>query len=368
MYGVRSITVVAAALVLLALSSGVEACPPSDRAALLAFKAALHEPYLGIFDSWTGADCCRKWYGVSCDQESRRVADINLRGESEEPIFQRARRTGYMTGYISPAICRLARLSSLTIADWKGITGEIPRCITTLPFLRIVDLIGNRLSGHLPADLGRLHRLTVLNVADNGISGTIPASVANLTSLMHLDLRNNLISGPIPRSFGRLRMLSRALLSGNRLSGPIPASISEIYRLADLDLSRNQISGPIPEALGKMAVLSTLNLDFNKLSGPIPVSLFSSGISDLNLSRNALEGNIPNAFGVRSYFTVLDLSYNKLKGPIPNSISSASYIGHLDLSHNHLCGKIPLGSPFDHLEASSFVYNDCLCGKPLKPC
>ncbi|KAK4855362.1 hypothetical protein QYF36_006468 [Acer negundo] len=356
-------------IVLLAVSSSVvNSCPPSDRAALLAFKSALREPYLGIFNTWTGSDCCHNWYGVSCDPETYRVADINLRGESEDPIFQRAHRTGFMTGYISPAICKLTRLSSLTIADWKGITGEIPRCVTRLPFLRIIDLIGNQLSGTIPADIGRLHRLTVLNIADNSISGTIPGSLGNLSGLMHLDLRNNKISGPIPRNFGNLNMLSRALLSGNRLSGLIPSSISRIYRLADLDLSLNQLSGYIPASLGKMAVLATLNLDSNKLSGVVPTSLFSSTIGNLNLSKNSLEGTIPDVFGPRSYFTVLDLSYNNLKGQIPKSISWASYIGHLDLSHNHLCGKIPAGSPFDHLEASSFTYNDCLCGKPLKAC
>ncbi|KAJ9139705.1 hypothetical protein P3X46_030414 [Hevea brasiliensis] len=352
----------------LATASAVNSCPPSDRAALLAFKADLHEPYLGIFNSWTGTDCCHDWYGVSCDPETHRVADINLRGESEDPIFGKAGRSGYMTGTISPSICKLERLSSLTIADWKGISGEIPRCITSLPFLRILDLIGNRLSGDLPADIGRLQRLTVLNVADNLISGEIPRSLTNLSRLMHLDLRGNRISGPLPRNFGRLRMLSRALLSHNYISGSIPSSISKIYRLADLDLSLNRLSGAIPPSLGRMAVLATLNLDANKLSGLIPASLFNSGISNLNLSKNAFEGYLPDVFSAGSYFTVLDLSYNNFRGSIPKSLSTASYIGHLDLSHNHLCGKIPLGSPFDHLEASSFAYNDCLCGKPLKAC
>jgi len=351
-------------LTLLAVSPAViEGCPPSDRAALLAFKAALHEPYLGIFTSWTGNDCCHNWYGVSCDPETHRVADITLRGESEDPIFQRAHRTGYMTGYISRAICSLTRLSSIIIADWKGISGEIPTCVTSLPFLRILDLIGNKISGEIPYDIGRLQRLTVLNFADNLISGSIPPSITNLTSLMHLDLRNNRLSGGLPRNFGRLGMLSRALLSRNQLSGPIPASLSQIYRLSDLDLSLNRISGPIPDSLGRMAVLATLNVDGNRITGKIPASLFSSGIGNLNLSQNALDGYIPDVFGPRSYFTVLDL-----KGPIPKSLSSASYIGHMDLSHNHLCGRIPAGSPFDHLEASSFVYNDCLCGKPLKAC
>ncbi|KAL6195154.1 hypothetical protein ACLB2K_030775 [Fragaria x ananassa] len=360
--------IVIVAVLLASTSWAVRACRPSDRAALLAFKASLHEPYLGIFKSWTGTDCCHKWYGVSCDQGTRRVADINLRGESEDPIFERAKRTGYMTGTISPAICRLTRLSSITIADWKGISGEIPRCISNLPFLRILDLIGNKLTGPLPSDIGRLQRLTVLNVADNQISGPIPESLTKITSLMHLDLRNNKISGKLPQDFNRLTMLSRALLSKNMLTGPIPASISQIYRLADLDLSLNQLSGPIPASLGKMAVLATLNLDCNNITGTIPPSLIVSGISNLNLSRNDLHGFIPNVFGPRSYFTVMDLSFNRLRGNIPSTISSASYVGHLDLSHNHLCGKIPVGSPFDHLEASSFTFNDCLCGKPLRAC
>lgn len=352
----------------LASTLSTTACPPSDRAALLAIRAALNEPYLGIFNSWRGYDCCHNWYGVSCDPESHRVADITLRGESEDPIFQRHHRTGYMTGSISPAICRLTRLSSLIIADWKGISGGIPACIANLPFLRILDLIGNRLTGEIPSDIGRLSRLTVLNVADNQITGTIPRSLTNLSSLMHLDLRGNQISGTLPHDFGRLKMLSRALLSKNKLDGLIPDSISSIYRLSDLDLSLNRLTGPIPPSLGRMPVLATLNLDGNLISGPIPPTLISSTISILNLSRNSFEGSIADVFGPRSYFMVLDLSYNRLAGRIPRTISSATFIGHLDVSHNHLCGPIPQGSPFDHLEASSFMYNDCLCGKPLKPC
>uniref|UniRef100_A0A7N0V8Z4 Leucine-rich repeat-containing N-terminal plant-type domain-containing protein n=1 Tax=Kalanchoe fedtschenkoi TaxID=63787 RepID=A0A7N0V8Z4_KALFE len=175
------------------MAGGAEACPPGDRAALMAFKSALQEPYLGIFNSWTGIDCCHNWYGISCDATTRRVADINLRGESEDPIFERAKRTGYMTGTISPAVCKLTRLSSLTIADWKGISGEIPRCITRLPYLRILDLIGNKLTGDIPPSIGRLHRLTVLNVADNQISGTIPESIFILNDIRKVILFRKMI-------------------------------------------------------------------------------------------------------------------------------------------------------------------------------
>ncbi|KAL8155082.1 hypothetical protein AgCh_000462 [Apium graveolens] len=43
-------------LILLTTTLTVKACPPSDQAALQAIKAALYEPSLGIFDTWTGND------------------------------------------------------------------------------------------------------------------------------------------------------------------------------------------------------------------------------------------------------------------------------------------------------------------------
>ena len=151
-----ALNLVIVATVLLVGAVVVTSCPPTDREELLTFRSALREPYLGIFNSWTGYDCCHGWYGVSCDPLTHRVADISLRGELEDPIFEKAGRTGYMTGTISPEICKLRRLSSIIIVDWKGISGEIPSCITSVPFLRISDLIGNKLSSPIPASIGRL--------------------------------------------------------------------------------------------------------------------------------------------------------------------------------------------------------------------
>ncbi|CAN8299489.1 unnamed protein product [Cochlearia groenlandica] len=355
-------------IAVLLLATVVQACLPSDRAALMEFRSKLKEPYIGVFNTWIGQDCCKGWYGVSCDPNTHQVTAITLRAISEEPIFQRAKRSGLMIGSVSPSICKLSHLSGIIIADWKGISGEIPQCITNLLSLRHVDLVGNRISGVIPTNIGKLQRLKVLNLADNQLSGEIPPSITRLTSLSHLDLRNNSITGAIPRDIGRLNMLSRLLLTGNRISGSIPESLTRIYRLADLELSMNRITGTIPSSLGKMSVLATLNLAGNLLTGEIPMTLMSSSISNLDLSGNLIAGKIPNTFGARSYFTVLDLSNNRLQGPIPASITAASFIGHLDVSHNHLCGKIPTGSPFDRLEATSFAYNSCLCGKPLGDC
>ncbi|KAJ1269085.1 hypothetical protein BS78_07G183700 [Paspalum vaginatum] len=355
------------------LVPGAASCSAEDRDALLSIRAALSEERLGVFSSWTGADCCAGWYGVACDPTDGSVADLSLRGEAEDAVMAPAGRpaSGVMSGYISDAVCRLDRLSSLVLADWKQISGPVPSCVaTSLPYLRILELSGNRLTGGIPPSVGSLSRLTVLNLADNLLSGAIPGSLTSLAALKHLDLANNRLTGRVPSDMGKLSMLSRALLGRNRLSGPVPASVSSLPRLADLDLSENQLTGPIPEGLGGSGrVLTSLYLGANRLSGRIPASLLrNTGLGMLNLSRNALEGAVPDVFTPQSYFMLLDLSRNRLTGGVPRSLASAAYVGHLDLSHNRLCGTIPAGAPFDHLDAESFASNTCLCGGPLGKC
>ncbi|KAJ6310147.1 hypothetical protein OIU76_014972 [Salix suchowensis] len=118
-----SVLLTALTLLFTLISTVTSSCTPSDLAALQAFKSSLNEPYLGIFKTWSGTNCCSSWYGISCDPTTGRVADINLRGESEDPIFEKAGRTGYMTGSVNPSICKLDRLSTLILADWKGVSG-----------------------------------------------------------------------------------------------------------------------------------------------------------------------------------------------------------------------------------------------------
>lgn len=372
-----ALLVVALAALLAPPAAASSGCSAADRDALLSIRAALSEERLGVFSTWSGTDCCAGWYGVACDPTTGRVADLSLRGEADDAVMAPAGRpaSGVMSGYVSDAVCRLDRLSTLVLADWKQISGPIPACVATaLPYLRILELPGNRLTGAIPPVGGLSSRLAVLNLADNQLSGGIPESLTSLAELKHLDLANNRLTGRVPPDFGQLRMLSRALLGRNRLSGPIPASVASMPRLADLDLSENQLTGAIPEGLGGGGsgsgnVLTSLYLGGNRLSGGVPASLLANtGLGMLNLSRNALGGGIPDAFTPRSYLMLLDLSRNRLTGGVPRSLASAAYVGHLDLSHNRLCGSIPAGPPFDHLDAESFASNSCLCGGPLGKC
>ncbi|KAH1225192.1 DNA damage-repair/toleration protein [Glycine max] len=65
----------------------------------------------------SGSNCYLNWYGISCDTTTGCVTDNNLRGESEDPIFEKAGCSGYMIEKLSPAIYGIDTLTTLVIAD-----------------------------------------------------------------------------------------------------------------------------------------------------------------------------------------------------------------------------------------------------------
>ena len=56
----------------------------------------------------------------------------------------------------------------------------------------------NQLSRSIPAWLGRLSRLTKMNLRSNQLSGSIPGSLGRLSRLHYLNLHSNDLSGDIP--------------------------------------------------------------------------------------------------------------------------------------------------------------------------
>ena len=85
--------------------------------------------------------------------------------------------------------------------------------------------------------------------------------------VIHLDLGFNRLSGEIPAELGRLTNLERLWLVGNQLTGEIPAELGSLSNLEELWLDVNQLSGEIPAELGSLSNLEELWLDVNQLSG-----------------------------------------------------------------------------------------------------
>ena len=67
-----------------------------------------------------------------------------------------------------------------------------------------MDLSGNRLSGVVPSELGKMTNLRLLNLQRNGLTGQIPAEL------------------------GDPDFIDRLFLAGNQFSGCLPANLLEI--------------------------------------------------------------------------------------------------------------------------------------------
>ncbi len=198
---------------------------------------------------------------------------------------------------------------SLRLHD-NNLSGELPAELGDLVTLMVLDLSGNNLNGELPAELGNLAKLELLSLRDNRLSGQLPSQWGNLVNLKTLDLSNtrfggteasgnfgaehchqNRLTGTIPAEWGNLASLSNLYLSDNDLTGPLPPELGNLASLSKLYLSGNRLSGRLPAELSRLEGAS-LGLRENRFSGPVPQELWDSGVS-LGLSHNYFTGERP---------------------------------------------------------------------------
>ena len=158
-------------------------------------------------------------------------------------------------------------LSDAPLSDWHGIKTDDDGRITE------IYLIGNNLSGEIPAALGKLNHLEGLYLARNDLSGSIPAELGNLSSLRTLMLFDNELTGAIPNQLGNLGYLEEIHLGRNQLSGRIPPQLGNLENLRRLHLTVNDLSGSIPPSLGNLTNLRQLSIAANDLTGSIPAEI-----------------------------------------------------------------------------------------------
>lgn len=135
------------ALVAYILFSGGRALSP-DGEALLSFRTSVPKSE-GILQRWRpeDPDPCR-WNGVTCNVKSRRVIHLNL--------------------------------------SHQKLSGEIPADIGRLGCLEILELNNNNFYGKIPSELGNCTELQALYLQNNYLTGQIPSELGNLTALQYL--------------------------------------------------------------------------------------------------------------------------------------------------------------------------------------
>ncbi|KAJ8769681.1 hypothetical protein K2173_005284 [Erythroxylum novogranatense] len=145
-----------------------------------------------------------------------------------------------------------------------------------------VDLSFNKLSGSIPSDFIALTSLVNLNLSRNQFSGPIPLHGSHASELLllppvplmeSLDLSYNSLTGVLPANIGNLGSLKLLNVSNNNLLGQLPIELSKLIYLQYLDLSGNKFQGKIPEKLPSSLI--GFNVSYNDFSGTIPENLRS---------------------------------------------------------------------------------------------
>ncbi|KAH6775737.1 hypothetical protein C2S52_013298 [Perilla frutescens var. hirtella] len=159
-------------------------------------------------------------------------------------------------------------------------------------------------------------RVFSLDLSNMDIRGTVASEIGNLSFLTTLNMSNNKLSGLIPAEIGKLRDMAH-----NQLKDHIPQSLGLLRRMESLKLRNNYLSGDIPTALSTCAHLTTLDLSYNNLSGNFSQLqlLFLRSNHELTealvLGGNNLSGNIPSSID-RSFPNIqyFDLAFNQFHG------------------------------------------------------
>ncbi|GJP72571.1 hypothetical protein CLOP_g3288 [Closterium sp. NIES-67] len=112
--------------------------------------------------------------------------------------------------------------------------------------LQSLYLNDNFLNGSIPSSINRLRQLDDLQLQNNRLTGPID-SVATLNNLRSLQVANNDLSGTIPATIGGMLQLEILDMSGNRLSGEIPEDFTGLIKLTVLNLRENQLTGRLPD-------------------------------------------------------------------------------------------------------------------------
>ena len=263
------------------------------------------------------------------------------------------------------------RVDYLSLRD-NNAEGRIPAAIGLLDRLFIMDLRRNSLHGPLPPQLGELRRLRDLSLHYNDVSGPLPPEMGDMAGLRHLNVENTNLVGPLPGTFARLA-LERFYLGGSFLCVPpaleewfgrfdydpvpacVPATPDRAALVAFYDATggpewdrRRGWSTPAPintwygVKINDDGYVTELDLRYNNLTGRVPPSLGDlTHIERLQLFGNELTGEIPPELGKLTNLSYLSLSTNKLAGSIPPELGNLVNVDTLYLSRNELSGPIP---------------------------
>ncbi|KAI4333048.1 hypothetical protein L6164_017902 [Bauhinia variegata] len=211
-----------------------------------------------------------------------------------------------------------------------------------------------------------------ISLIGNRITGPVPMELGNISSLQILVLEFNQLFGSLPKELGNLVQLKRLFLTSNNFTGEIPATFAKLTALRDFRIGDNQFSGTIPNFIQNWTNLTKLRIsDLNGPDSTFPQLINVTMLDVLILRSCNINGTLLEYLGTMMNITVLDLSFNKLRGSIPSSYIGLRKANYIYLTGNFLSGSVPDWTQVSdavNLFASSSRLNDLNCFLREKPC
>ena len=217
-----------------------------------------------------------------------------------------------------------------SICDWFGVKCSGGR-------VSELNLKANNLRGSLPATLGSLSELKVLDVAGKrppgyGPHSCVPSGATNfnnsqmprsfyaLSKLETWSTEYTCLGGTLAPELGSMLSLQQLLLHGNFLSGTLPPELDNLANLVQHKLGRNPISGTLPPMLKPKPKLQKYNCNFCKLSGTFP-DVFTPqkfpALVQAYWDGNGFSGTLPASVGSISTMETLSFNINNFAGEFP---------------------------------------------------
>ncbi|KAH1222939.1 putative leucine-rich repeat receptor-like serine/threonine-protein kinase [Glycine max] len=223
----------------------------------------------------------------------------------------------------------------------QNLPGKLPPELIRLPYLEEIDLTRNYLNGTIPTEWGSSN-LRKISLLGNRLTGPIPKEIGNITTLESLVLEFNQFSENLPPELGNLSSIQRLHLTSNNFTGELPETLAKLTTLTELRLSDNNFSGKIPDFIHRWTNLVLLSIQGSGLSGPIPSGIsFLQNLTDLRISDlNGSDSTFPPINNMTKLQT-LDLSFNKLSGQILETYKNLSSLTYIYFTENLFTGPVP---------------------------
>ncbi|GMP66048.1 hypothetical protein CsSME_00026573 [Camellia sinensis var. sinensis] len=284
---------------------------------------------------------------------------------------------------------------AISVLKSQNLGGILPPELVKLPYLQEFDISRNYVNGTIPPEWGSLP-LVNISLLGNRITGSIPSQIGNITTLNSLILEFNELSGDLPQELGNLSSITRLYLTSNNFFGDLPGTLAKLTTLKDFWIGDNFFTGSIPNFIQNWIHLEALLIQASGLDGPIPsgiaflTNMTDLRISDLNGSKVSdfpfvgnmtklkrllmkscnINGSLPVYLGTTQWTELkfLDLSFNKLSGEIPSTFKNLSNLTSIYLTGNLLNGSVPTYWMLDSRLKVDLSYNnlsssgDSFCG------